>query len=216
MTTEDLCRPILYGPDVEDQKGDNREDNDEANGVKPKVREIIVTEWCRAAMARHGKFTLLFVAAAATAPASLHLILFYFRFTRSVPADPSLYLTACLTNVYLWVSSLLVSLWSFFPWAEAEKGFRRNPATVVVLFLVYFSLGVAWDPVTIGLGAVKVGILISLVRLAFGIAIGRMLCGLSCMAGKCVTEAGGLLSFYILLHTFNFVEMRGDWFKWIM
>lgn len=217
MATENLRRRIRdVGPDVDDYVEDDKEDtsNEDYDDDNDKPKETKITKWWRAAIARRGLPSLLsFLFFGVAAPASLHVMILYFRFIEGVPAKPTLIVVACATNLHLLFSSLIVGLCSWFAWAGAQNGFRRKPATMVVLFLVYFSLGVAWDKVTIGLGELKVGILITVVRLPFAIVIGRNLHGLNCKAANVVTHAGGLVSFYIFRNTLDIAQRWGGLFN---
>ncbi|KAH7851901.1 hypothetical protein Vadar_018154 [Vaccinium darrowii] len=220
--TENLRRRIPDGhPDGndhadEDQKGDHTNELAYGDANNVKLENLCMCQWWRVVIARNGWPSLLFAVAALP---SLHFLLFYRRLTLGVPSRPYntwLPFMAWSTNVWLLVSSFIVGLCSFIAWAEAGNEIRRKPMTVMVmvlLHLVYFSLRVAWDPVTIDLGAVRAGILISLVRAACGVAIGRMLRKVNFNAGKCVIQVGGLLSYYVFRHTLDFLDAWKELFK---
>ncbi|GFY87651.1 hypothetical protein Acr_05g0012900 [Actinidia rufa] len=48
--------------------------------------------------------------------------------------------------------------------AWTEIGFRRMPMAPVALYLGFMALSLAWDPIVFGLGAIKIGLLVSLAR----------------------------------------------------
>lgn len=197
MTTENLRRRIPDGPNggntvEDDDEYDNEDyyDSDDDNGKERSIEHRL-----RAAITRRGWLSLVI---AVGGPASLHLIdIFYFRSAERTYAKPNWYATPWMMDAVMLLSSLMISLSSWFTWAESENGFLRKPTTVAFLYLGYFGLSVAWDPITFGLGAIEIGILVTLMRVVFVFAIGYMLHDLNCDVGHLVMDAGGVLCLFV-------------------
>ena len=155
MAAEKLCRKIKVVPNV-DTTHEYLRNN-------PKSRSI--RKVC-------GEFLSLVIVL--TIPISLHTLQFVFlRSAHMTLAKPFWFPPLSIMDDLFIYPYLVVGICSWFAWAE--NGFRRIPITLAALYLGYIALSLAWDPIVFGIGAIRIGLLISLARLGFVFGISKML-----------------------------------------
>ncbi|GFY87795.1 hypothetical protein Acr_05g0014340 [Actinidia rufa] len=162
MAAENLCRKIKVVPNV-DSTYENNKNKDEYLRNNPKSRSI--RKIC-------GEFLSLVIVL--TIPISLHTLQFVFlRSAHMALAKPFWFPPFSIMDDLFIYPYLVVGICSWFAWAE--NGFRQIPIALVALYLGYIALSLAWDPIVFGLGAIRIGLLVSLARLWFVFGISKML-----------------------------------------
>ena len=164
MAIRNLYRKIKVVSNVDTTSENNKNNNDEYGN---NLKSISKRQICR---------ILLSLVMVMALTVSLHMI--QIVSVRSLAhmalAKPSWFPEPLKLDTNFICESLFVGvcIWQL---AWTEIGFRPMPMTLVALYLSFMALSLAWDPIVFGLGAIKIGLLVSLARFGFVFGISKML-----------------------------------------
>lgn len=193
MATENLRHQIGDNPnenthDYDDYEDDYEDEDEYDDYIEDSSMKGRMLRW-RAAIARHGFWSL----AVAISPASLYLVdIFFLRSAERASARPSWFLTPLINrDVHFVLSSVLMSLSSWFAWAE--NGLPQNPRLFASRLVGYTALSLAWDPIVFGWGAINVGLFVCVLRGLLAIAISNMIKRQNDTAGEFIFRTCGMM-----------------------